>query len=199
MTTKISGIDFIESLYENHNLFSISSNGRHSFEDEQDRQLVYGELKLHEIEAVFKSLKLDKQYRFIDFGSGAGKITLYAHYSNIFRQCVGIELVSTLYDLSEQVKHSYLAKVGRPKDLSFFNRNFLSINLNHLCCIFTNSTCFSNETCNKILDKLSNLKKGSYIISTKQFESHRKFQHVKTINEAAASWGTTSLHIIRKK
>ena len=198
MSTK-KGIEYIESLYDSYNLFSISSNGRKTFNDALDRQLVYGDFKLHEIEAVFKSLKLNKQYRFIDFGSGAGKITLYAHYLNIFRQCVGIELVSTLYELSETVKLNYLAKVGRIKELVFFNRNFLNLNINHLCCVFTNSICFSEDTCTNLIQNLTRLKKGSFVISSKPFKTHHDFQHIKSFTNVEASWGTTSLHIIKRK
>ncbi|MGC6368061.1 MAG: hypothetical protein ACON35_08725 [Candidatus Marinamargulisbacteria bacterium] len=199
MSQNINGIDYIESLYSQYNLFSVSVNGRKSYEKEMDRQLVYGEVKLHEIDSILKELSLSKDTHFIDCGSGAGKITLYTHYLNIFRQCTGIELVSTLHSLAEEVKGTYLSKIGREDQLQFLHSDFFDISYDAQCCVYINSTCFNADTCDRLLNKFVHLDKGSVIISTKRFNHHHKFKYLYCRKNVQASWGDTCLHIMQKQ
>ncbi|RAP24102.1 hypothetical protein DID73_01675 [Candidatus Marinamargulisbacteria bacterium SCGC AG-343-K17] len=199
MSNLTSLIDYIESLYESYDLFSSSMNGRENFSKDQDRQLIYGEIKLHEIAKAFDFLDLDSEYRFIDYGSGAGKIVLLANHLNIFRQCVGIELVTTLYEISEEVKSVYLNSTNSINKIAYFNRNFLHLNLNQIkCCIYTNSICFSLETCDQMALKFNHMVTGSYIISTKHLTLGENFSDVVHLDSIEASWGESSLFIYQK-
>jgi hypothetical protein len=115
--------------------------------------------------------------KFLDLGSGTGKGCLAAALVHPFESVHGIELLSSLYETSLELKSSYETtmpdvQVAHPDifatipTMTFEQSDFLTADIYDYNVIFANSTCFTEE----MVATLSALpvKPGCYLINTTQ-------------------------------
>ena len=104
-----------------------------------------------------------------------GKIPIMAvHWGNA-KKAVGVELAKERHDKAVYMK-SKLSQEYQDK-LTFINGDLLKdIDLNEFNVIFISNLCFSSEVNDKVVEKLKELKKGTYIFCSKEIKApHLKY------------------------
>ena len=100
-----------------------------------------------------------KEGNFYDLGSGSGKGVIAASLVYPFKKCIGIELLESLYKISEEHKKIYdenikkqfseyselFAGIDKPVPISFSWGDLLKETWNEPSIILANSTCFSPD------------------------------------------------------
>ena len=114
-------------------------------------------------------IKQIKDINCIHLGSGAGKIVFLMSFLYYFQECVGVENIFELYELSNRLKDNFLnGKYGealKDSNISFINDSLLSADLSNKNLIILDynntNTTFNNMLENKIINEA---KQGCKII-----------------------------------
>ena len=129
---------------------------------------------------------------FYDLGSGVGKLTIAMAYMNPTLKTTGIEIVP------DRVKKAHTA-FEKIRDISVKNRVELlcismlndSVNYANACWIFISNLCLTDDTNNKIFEKLAKeVKIGCIIISSSKTQ-HTSFKELNHIS-IPMSWDAKS-------
>ena len=73
--------------------------------------LIYGEVKFEVLSEVFlKSILLPPGGVFVDLGSGVGRAVFAAAMLHDFKKCVGIEILQSLFEESQQILAQWKAR-----------------------------------------------------------------------------------------
>ena len=131
-------------------------------ENNRTHSLIYGEIPFTSMEVIFKTLKTlnllpDNGGVFYDLGSGSGRSTIQGALLHNFESCKGIEIMSSLYELSLKLKCSYdkcnkFDLLYKPR-LEFIRGSILDKHIYDWTdgdVIFINSTCFDDDMFIKI-------------------------------------------------
>ena len=100
-----------------------------------------------------------KEGNFYDLGSGSGKGVIAAALIHPFKKCIGIELLNSLYNISEENRKKYeenikkqfveyselFSGIDKPIPIMFKLEDFLKETWTEPSIILANSTCFSAE------------------------------------------------------
>lgn len=97
----------------------------------------------------------------IHLGSGAGKIVFLMSFLYYFQECVGVENMFELYDLSNTLKEKFLngeyAEALKDSNIGFINDSLLSADLNNRNLIIVDynntNTTFNDMLENKIINE----------------------------------------------
>lgn len=91
---------------------------------------------------------------FIDLGSGSGKSSFIASLVYNFKNCIGIEILSSLYNLSMTYLESWKTIYPQSStNFEFYEGSFLDLNLYNWTngdVVFANSTCYGLELIHQI-------------------------------------------------
>ena len=180
--------------------------------------LTYGEIMFESIAQCMYFIKnkygaFQKQGgTFVDLGHGTGKGILTACLMHSFDKCMGVELLGNLYKQSLQLKQEfdeYAEGQDRAAKFEVHHGDMLEVDWKDADLVLANSTCFDQDLLNKIADKCSLLKKGSWMFTlTKKLPSAesdwyaddsiaREWECVMSIKREM-SWGLATVHIQRK-
>lgn len=182
----LNNIDGFESFYKGENTVKT------------DIKLVYGEMDakscLDSINILKDFCKLDKSENVLDLGSGIGKIIIAMHYTDMFKNVDGVELVSTLCDDCKKAVELYGETFNKNvSNINIYNRDFLNFDISNYDIIFSNTTTDDNLRA-KIVDKIGNEAKSNCVIisSICQFKSNK----IKPLRRFISnfSWGNSYIN-----
>jgi len=130
--------------------------------------MIYGEVDFVSLAETFEVVKLlcgelEPGGLFVDLGSGTGKGVIAGALLHDFDECWGIELLSGLYGVSEQLKGTYDREFPRfmseepglfssKPSVRMINASFFDIDWSNASFIFSNSSVFSVEMLTKLGD-----------------------------------------------
>lgn len=130
-------------------------------------------------------------------GSGTGKPCIAISLLYRIKKAIGIELLKELCETAETVFKRLKEIIPDINEIEFRCQNILEADFRDGNIIFTQATCYSEETLNNLERKLEELKVGTkIIIVTKQLKSERfKLTFEKLMK---MGWGTGTVRIYEK-
>lgn len=153
----------------------------------------YGEIKPASLTKLFKELGITKHDVLYDLGSGTGKVVVQSCLEFPFKKVVGIELCQNRHEKAvhalEQLKQRGFIKKNHP--IHFIQGDIVETPCKDATVIFMCSTCFSDELMTKLAEKISQLKKGTRVITLKRLPNPKKYK-LALMREyrLAMSWST---------
>ncbi len=155
----------------------------------RSRATVYGELTPRGVQRMLKFLKLTEKDVFYDLGSGVGKAVLQVAMTVPIKKCVGIEIVQSRFEASQQAKREAKAQgLLLAGQTAFRHESFFDSDLKGATVIYVASTCFNDRMMQLMANKVSNLSQPVTLISLQGFaRNHRGLEFTGTL-KLDASW-----------
>ncbi|CAG9330271.1 unnamed protein product [Blepharisma stoltei] len=170
--------------------------------------LTYGEVEFVSIGEIFETIKarygaIPSGGVFYDLGSGTGKGVIAGALLHNFTECVGIEILEGLYDVSvqqkqeydrifpEEVKNNPELFENKP-EVEFYKNDMFAQGWADASLIFANSTCFDLP----MMEAIANapVQPGTWALTlTKNFNSP-KWRIFESIRKNM-SWGEATVYI----
>lgn len=142
--------------------------------DVYDVGLVYGEITQVGVESMvnhLKKLNLFENIKFIDLGSGNGRLVLHMGLYEEVKKSTGVELYKSKSSFGEKIVNGL---GGYPKE----KINLINCGINEVNDFFEYNLIFNNmiqPTKGGILSEVSSkIKKGTHLVSTFQFKEYEK-------------------------
>lgn len=175
-------------------------------------EFIYGEIGYESIKEIylainknFPDFKFIQNKSFVDLGSGIGKSVFASALLEDFNECVGIEILENLYTISITMKELYDSQMktnnisNKSTQVNFLCQNLNDYDFSNHTVVFTNSTCWGDDTIKLLSLKLQFMKTNSFFIYT----DNRKFNLNKGWNklppiDLKMSWGIAKTFICRK-
>lgn len=136
----------------------------------------YGEITVTSLARLLEYLDLGPDDVFYDLGSGIGKVVLQVAMTCDIRRVVGIEMAhsrhSAAVDILTRARAAALLNV---RDCRLEHGNFLDRPLADATVIYTCSTAFSETFMRKLCDKLSGLRPGLLLVSSRALLTAGRF------------------------
>lgn len=152
----------IDDIYKNINLTIIKKGKKYT----------YGEILYEGVNKIFDHLNL-KDKKFLDIGSGIGKIVIQLSLKYPLLLSHGIELCKERYLISNIVKNKIKNKDIKNK-IEFYNKNIFEYHSLDYDIIFFSNLCFS-EFENEIIGNILSKNKYTILISLKKIKNLNKF------------------------
>lgn len=161
-------------------------------------KLVYGEMNKKSCKDSINILKdfckLDGTENVLDLGSGIGKIVMAMHYTDMFKNVDGVEIVDKLVIDCNDVLKLYEKQFNKNiSNIHIYNDDSLQFDISNYDIIFSNTTV-DNDFRNKLINKISNEAKTGCIIinSINSFESN----NLKLVRRFTSnfSWGDSHIN-----
>ena len=181
-----------------------------NFNQISDSTLTYGEIDFISIGEVFETIQsrfncLPSEGVFYDLGSGTGKGVVAAALLCPFTECRGVELLESLFSISQSIKSKYDENIESIKSqhpdlfpslakLDFLCKDFFEYDWSDASLIFANSTCFDHEMMRKIGQVV--LKPGTLGISFTKTIPGDNWIVLESIKKNM-SWGEATVYIQR--
>ena len=210
----------IFNFYYNKESWDIANN--FSKKEREEKKLsetfTYGETTYRSLSYIFEYTKLEDNIidgNFYDLGSGAGKALISASLIFPFKKCIGVELLDSLFLLSENVKEKYNENIEKQinenkeifKDfnnipiIENIKDDILNAKIINPSVILVCSTMFDENYMNILGEKLEKESNVGTIIITLT-EKFNKFDinnwSLKKPFKVKFSWGFPSIYIYRK-
>lgn len=176
-----------------------------------DSTLTYGEIDFTSLGEIFETLKqrfncLPSNGVFYDLGSGTGKGVIGAALLNPFDSCIGIELLESLYNISNTMKSKldelkptieldYAHVVDKIPQIEFICGNIFEVNWTDASLFLANSTCFSQSMMLQIAEV--GVRPGTVAISLSQRIPGPNWIMLESIKKAM-SWGYATVNVQRR-
>ncbi len=140
----------------------------------------YGEALYETIKIILDDVpqELKDGGKFVDLGSGTGKVCFQAYLDYPFAQVIGIELSQKRFDTSLDI-YELLQERGllaKDRTLKFICEDFTKSKLKGTTVIYMCSTCYSNELMDILAEKISKLEPGMQVITLKAFPNPEKYR-----------------------
>ncbi len=167
-------------------------------QNNHEEEYIYGEIDFLSFAELLAKSHAKPGDIFMDLGAGTGKAVIAAALLLPFQQCIGIELLTPLYESSQQNLQALMALNYQHASIAFEQNNFLEIDLSRANILFINATAFRNKLWQRLYQKLQNLPPKTDIIIT----SHRlPAPQFKPIYQGFClmSWGKVRTGIYRKQ
>jgi hypothetical protein len=161
--------------------------------------LQYGEIEFWSFLEVLKFINPNSEDIFIDLGSGIGKAVILAALCFEMKELIGIEIVSELDSLANQLFTASVnrsSRLSKPKIQFMLDDIFTSANIwSRGTIIFISTTCFTA----KMLDEIarlfeSSLAAGTRVISLSAQIPSQKFSIIHS-HKYRMSWGNATVFI----
>ena len=133
--------------------------------------LVYGEMDKKSCKDSINILKdfckLNGTENVLDLGAGIGKIVMAMHYTDMFKNVDGVEIVDTLVSDCKDVLKLYSEKFNKNiSNIHIYKGDSLQFDISNYDIIFSNTTVDNNFR-DKLINKISNeAKTGCIVISS---------------------------------
>jgi SAM-dependent methyltransferase len=149
---------------------------------------IYGELMPTATIRLLTHLELGRRDRFVDLGSGAGKVVLLAAMTTEVASALGVELSASRVAVAEQALARARAE-GLPgaERASFVEADMLRHPLDEATVIYTCSTAFSTAFMRRLTRRLAELPKLRAVASLQDFDPHPAFE-LAEVYKLDASW-----------
>jgi hypothetical protein len=181
------------------------SREERNFKNLNTSNYTYGEIEYIGVQRILSTVFQEfgeQDYRdktFIDLGSGIGKAVFAFALLGQFKKSTGIEILENVYTMASLVKEVYDKKgiVNGPK-VEFMNRDLNEVELMHYDFVFTNSTCWSDDTMARLGLKVDMMEKGSIFVNTdRQIALRNNWIKLKPFN-VKTSWGYAKTFIYKR-
>jgi SAM-dependent methyltransferase len=185
----------------------LSQEERSRLDLSKDPSLTYGEIEFKPFGEIFFTLKnrynLGEGGLFYDLGSGVGKALVAAALLGSFSECIGIEILPSLHDLSVQLVEDYntnfTSQILANPDLftvlppvKSILGDILKVDWSQADLVFVNSTCFSDEMVMSISEKPVRI--GTLAISLTRPLSATTWTQLEVVRKMM-SWGEATVYI----
>jgi hypothetical protein len=170
---------------------------------EDTSKMTYGEFDSVSCNDMITTLKkykkLDGTESVIDLGSGMGKLVVALHYSGLFSNVYGVELLTGLYEDSLKLIEDYAKEFGRDvSNISIFNDDMLNLSYSPYNVIISN-TSINDELLANIIKKINlEAEKDTIAISTINRFIDTNLDVVESYS-TSFSWGSSHLNFSIKK
>jgi hypothetical protein len=148
----------------------------------------FGELL---IRTLYNSgVEMKRFKKFVDIGSGCGKLVFAAYFTNIFAHCTGIEILSSLHDLSCAVRNDYGRKyleADETVNIEFINGDATVVEWGDANVAFAYATGFTNATMYRISVKARAMRHGSLLIVVTQRYKQTSTVYLLSVNHPLLS------------
>ena len=170
--------------------------------------LVYGEVTFELMQAVFNELKRmggvlhRRSGVFVDLGAGLGKPVFSAALLHSFKKCVGVEVLQTLHESSEEMNEIFNKRcrplLNHPPKIKLLLGDVAEVPWwKSSTVVFINMTTFTEQLIEVIKDRAATMKRGTVCITvTKQL--HSKAWEVVHTSEQELNWGPSHVYIHTK-
>lgn len=136
----------------------------------------YGELTAEGFEEILKKIDLQpSQSKFIDLGSGLGKMPLMAVVNHDFKYAKGVEYAKERHEQALKVLEKYPSYKNK---VDLEHGDLFDEDIRDYDLIFVSNLCFKEEPNKKLGVKLKDAKKGAYIAVSKSIEA----DHLELLN-----------------
>lgn len=158
--------------------------------------MIYGEVEFYSFAALLSLIHPKKNDVFIDLGSGAGKACVTAALAFNIHQCIGIEIVPELHQLSTDVKNHCHEPLKT--QLTFICDDFLRYPLEKASIIFINATAFFGDNWNKVQAYLlKEVPLNAYLMISSKTLSFEGFTHV-ALKPIRMGYGQCHINIYKR-
>lgn len=153
----------------------------------EDGALIYGEFTQAELDAYFEALRpyLPARGRFVDLGSGLGKVVMTAALALPGMQCCGIELLGYRHRLAQERLQAMLAAgdaasaAALRARIALTQQDMFEADLRDADMVYIYSTCFASLM-ERLSDKLARELAPGALVSTATFPlQHPAFELVR--------------------
>lgn len=139
----------------------------------------YGEITVTSLARLIEYLELTPNDVVYDLGSGIGKVVLQVAMTTDIRRVVGIEMAQSRHQAATEI----LARARedgllRVRDCQLRQGNFLHDPLADATVIYTCSTAFSEPFMRKLISRLSDLRPGLRLVSSRGLLEEGPFEQV---------------------
>jgi len=186
-------IDFeLFRIYAFRDQFQVSQEESAGLKKEaDDQEFTYGEATWLAIAKIMKEISPKPGAIFYDLGSGTGRVCFFV---NVFYalEAHGIELLPTFVENAKKISQKY-----QLKNIYFEQKNWLDLDFSTADIVYIAGTCLSDDTLQKLKEKLKLLKNGSFLISV---SNELKAEYLKTekMLKLPFSWGRASVYLLKK-
>jgi protein-L-isoaspartate O-methyltransferase len=162
----------IYNFLDKYDGFDSSFSAKRKYSGEKDtKKMTYGEFTsisfTDMINTLKKYMKLDGSENVIDLGSGMGKVIVALHYSGLFKNVYGVELLEGMYNDSLKLVEDYAKEFKKDvSNIKIMNNDLLKIKYSNYDTIITN-TSVDDALLKGIVKKInSEAKKGAIVVSS---------------------------------
>lgn len=170
-----------------------------------DGRLIYGEFTPQELDRYFETLApwLPAQGRFIDLGSGLGKVVMTAALALPGMRCTGVELLEYRHRMA-QARLADMLAAGRAEDAAMaddiaarvrlLQQDMFEADVSDASLVFIYSTCFA-PLMDRLGEKLAReLPPGALVTTTTFPLLHPAFEPVQQFAAPSVAWTTVFLY-----
>lgn len=200
-----------QAIYQHHSL-DISKQAsiieRKNSKSKKDLSLTYGEIEyksFYRILCMVQSIdnSSTNETIFYDLGSGSGRAIIAATLTQNFQNAKGIEILSSLYDISKAVESIYLESYRHllhqsTGSMEFILGSILDYDWSDGDIVFVNSTCFTDDLMNQVSQKANLLSPGAIVITFTNSLTSTWFDIINT-TRYEMSWGPATVYIHRRR
>jgi len=181
---------------------NVDKNELHHTED----SLVYGEIDLEGFcDLLINHIPHDSCGIFYDLGSGSGRAVFAARFVGDYQECVGIELLSNLYELASSVRSLYRFQYEHKlihRRVKFICSDLLDYDgwWKDGTVVYVPNLLFDVQLKEQIEEQAVKMRTGACLICLKKFEGgafNSVFDLVKE-RPVAMSWGESNVYIYQR-
>ena len=169
----------IRRLYRGlHGYYDLSVDEEHRILRARSSSM-YGEIMPAATEALLAHLNLGPKDVLYDLGSGLGKFIIQAAMSHRLAKCVGIELAASRARIAREILRDVRsAGLLKTQNVTLEEGDFMQADLTDATVIYTCSTAFPATLLDRMVFRLSSLKKGLILASVRDLDDNPYFEQV---------------------
>jgi hypothetical protein len=149
----------------------------------------YGETPLSQIELISKECNVSSATRFLELGSGRGKISFWLYF---FYNCniIAIEEIPVFVTIA-----SFFVKLFRIKKIKFLNKDFNDFIIEDIDLIYLYGTTLSDENIKILIEKFKKLPTLTIVTISYSLNEYDKSFTTQKSFDLSFPWGTTKAYI----
>ncbi len=145
-------------------------------------ELTYGETPYFTLKKIIKKIPIKKEQIFIDLGCGRGRLVFFVN-KHFKLKSIGIDLIPTYIKVA-----NFFKQKKKITEVEFYLADILNHDFSKGDIFYIAWTCLNKETIKQIEQRLINLKRGSYVITTSMPVQNKNFKVIKEF-KLPFSWG----------
>ena len=161
----------------------------------------YAEILFEGVTKLLTKVKVNDNDRFVDFGSGKGKIAAQVFLQTPVKESAGIELVEGLHHqatlAADRIAQDLPQFFSHGRKLAFFHGNFLNYPLSDMTITLINSICFSQELINSLGTLLNEIRNIHTIVTLRPIATLTQFTF-KRSTRIECSWDSALCYIYER-
>lgn len=192
--------DQIRRLYKGISGFTTQGEGPGGWRLRHAKARVYGELTAIGVRQLIAAAGIVPGARFVDLGSGVGKVVLHVALSVEGVTCVGIEIAGNRHRSAcvalQQAEERGMIAAGR---CVFRHQDLLDADLRGATVLFANSTCFPQKLLNRVARRVADLPGPLTFVTLHRLSPRLAARfHAVTTHDCHTSWSShVAMHVYR--